>query len=83
MPFYSASAQWRRKADRILSFILESGNFGHNRDSRYFSRPFLVRKSISLWRHTKDAVRCAFIFPLDSARVWMGMLRGGIKAVVG
>lgn len=83
MPFYSASALWRRKADRILSFIMETGNFGHNRDSSYFARPFLVRKSISLWRHTKDAVRCAFIFPLDAARVWMGMLRGGIKAVVG
>lgn len=31
MPFYSPDRKWRHKADRICTFILEVGNFGHNR----------------------------------------------------
>ena len=33
MPFYSDSAKWMKKAEKILDFVLEVGNFGHNRDS--------------------------------------------------
>ena len=32
MPFYSLQAKWKRKAKRILTFVMMSGNFGHNRD---------------------------------------------------
>ena len=81
MPFYSSSAYWRGKAGRILSFVLETGNFGHNRDVSYFSKPYLVRKAISLWRHTLDGFRRLLIFPLDSMRAWRAMLVEGVEAV--
>ena len=32
LPLYASDRKWSRKASRILSFVLETGNFGHNRD---------------------------------------------------
>ena len=53
MPSYSSSALIRWKVRRILGFVMETGNFGHNRDMSYYNRyPYLIRKAISLWRHT-------------------------------
>ena len=80
MPLYSSSLRWRPKARRILSLVLEYGNFGQNRDNSYYQKtPFLVRKAISLWRHTWDFLRQFFIFPVDSVRAWRIMLKVGLN----
>ena len=82
-PFYSDSRKWSRKADKIMDFILETGNFGHNRDLSYMqSRPYIIRKLISLWRHTADSLRYFFIFPLDSLMVWCVKVRMGFMSLV-
>lgn len=82
MPFYSSSALIRWKVRRVLSFVLETGNFGHNRDISYQKRfPYLIRKAISLWRHTWDVLRQLFIFPLDAMRAWGAMIKEGVGAV--
>ena len=39
LPLYSPDSKWSRKASRILSFVLETGNFGHNRDQSYCHLP--------------------------------------------
>ena len=83
MPFYSPSKKWFKKAKRILTFIFETGNFGHNRDlSYYHNQPLLKQKAISLWRHTSDASKRIMIFPKDTICVWMRMFLGGLKAVL-
>lgn len=70
MPFYSDSRNWSRKAEKIMAFVLETGNFGHNRDYSYYKKyPFVVFKAISLWRHIKDFGRYFVIFPLDAMKV--------------
>ena len=82
VPFYSASAlvQWRAK--RILAFVLETGNFGHNKDVSYMKKyPYVIRKAISLWRHTWDFLRQFFVFPLDAMRAWRTMIKEGFGAV--
>ncbi len=82
VPFYSASAlaQWR--GQRILAFVLETGNFGHNKDVSYMKKyPYVIRKAISLWRHTWDFLRQFFVFPLDSMRAWRTMIKEGFGAV--
>lgn len=82
VPFYSASAlvQWRGR--RILAFVLETGNFGHNKDVSYMKKyPYVIRKAISLWRHTWDFLRQFFVFPLDSTRAWRTMIKEGFGAV--
>lgn len=82
MPLYDPSPVWQRKARRIHSFIMETGNFGHNRDKSYYKKyPYLVYKAISLWGHIRDFFKRLMIFPLDSLRVFGLTLVGGVKAV--
>lgn len=83
MPLYSKDKRWLKKARRINSFVINVGNFGHNRDLSYYSnRSFLTRKAISLWRHTKDSINHVLIFPIDSIRVWVGIIQKGAFAVL-
>ena len=82
MPFYSSSWMWWWKAKRILSFVMETGNFGHNKDLSYLKiDPFIVRKIKSLCRHTWDLARQFFIFPQDSIRIWWSMIRIGVNRI--
>lgn len=78
MPFYSSDARWKKKAGKVMAFVLETGNFGHNRDYSYYEKyPYVVYKMISLWRHIKDFGRYFMIFPLDSIKViWRRMCVG-------
>lgn len=72
----------RRKAERIMDFIMEVGNFGHNRDTSYYKKyPFVFRKAISFGVRMKDALRHARIFPLDSLRFMLNMMRYSFRAV--
>lgn len=83
MFLYSAEKKWSRKADKISEFILEVGNFGHNRDTSYYRKyPFLVRKAISLDRRLKDLMRHAKIFPMDSVRFFFGIMYNGIVSAI-
>lgn len=83
LPFYEASEKWSRKANRIIEFLLEVGNFGHNRDSSYYAKyPLFQRKAISFWRRIKDIGHHVTIFPLDSIRFLIGITMNGFKTVI-
>lgn len=83
IPLYSDSTKWRRKAVRLFSFIIMTGNFGHNRDLSYSDNDSLIkRKTKSFLRHSSDAVKQFMIFPVDTFTVWRRMLVGGIKAII-
>lgn len=82
VPLYSPSFYWSNKVSRIILFIFETGNFGHNRDFSYQNRfPFVLRKFLSLCRHTWDGVRYFFIFPKNSIKVWFCKVKCGLIAV--
>lgn len=75
--------EYRTKADRICSFVMEVGNFGHNRDMSYYSKyPFLVRKAISMGWRIGDLFRHARIFPLDSLRILPKLMLDGVRCAV-
>lgn len=83
MPFYSSDRKWSKKANRICSFMLEVGNFGHNVDSSYYSRyPLLVRKAISMGRLIKTLLRHSTIFPLHSFYFMHHVIFTGVKATI-
>lgn len=83
MPLYSPNNKWKRKANRICSFIMEVGNFGHNRDTSYYGKyPFVVRKFISMGWRIGDLFRHARIFPLDSLRFFPKIMYDGIRSAV-
>ena len=80
MPFYSPGRKWKRKAEVILSYIIETGSFGHSLDHSYYKKyPFLIYKAISLWRHTKKAVRHFMLFPSVSLKEWGRMIKEGFR----
>ncbi len=75
-----ASRKWSRKAARIMAFILETGNFGHNRDNSFRQKSFLVCSAVSTWRYTCDTLRHLFVFPMDSLKVWGRMVWNGVRS---
>ncbi len=81
MPFYSPDKKWKRKADRICSFVMEVGNFGHNRDMSYYnSKPYVIRKMISMGRRISDLFSHARIFPMDSIRFFSRIVINGFRS---
>ena len=75
--------RWRKKADRIMEFILKSGNMGHNRDMSHFSKyPYLIRKCVSMGRRISDLINHARIFPLDSLRFFPRIMFNGVRSAI-
>lgn len=71
MPLYSDEKKWSKKAEKICTIIIETGNFGHKRDNSYRTRhSYLIMKFISLWRNTRDSMSYFAIFPVDAIRTW-------------
>ena len=83
IPFFSNEEKWSKKANKLLLYIFESGNFGHNKDySHNENSHFLVRKVVSLGRHARDIIKFFAVFPLDSLKVWRRVIVEGIKEVL-
>ena len=83
MPLYSTDAKWKRKGEKICGFILEVGNFGHNRDSSYYKKyPYIIRKIYSFGRRLGDLTRHARIFPIDSIRFFPNIVYNGLRSAV-
>ena len=81
MPFYDESACYKRKARKVLSHILKSGNLGHNNDVSYrgkYSR--LVANIITFFRRLADFAKFSIVFPIDSPRFFMTYLTNRIKS---
>lgn len=81
MPLYEASEHWKRKADKLIGFIMEVGNFGQNRDQSYYNRnPYIIRKFISFLHRCNDLYRHSSIFPFDSIRFFPSIFYNGIMS---
>lgn len=77
LPMYSPDVKWKRKAEYVVSFVLECGNFGHNRE-KVVANSYWGGKLNSSLRKIRDFGRHARIFPWDSVRFFFGFLRDGI-----
>ena len=83
MPFYAPARVQTRKAERILAFILESGNFGHKRGTGYYKKyPYLIRKIFSMGRRIADLCRHARIFPRNVLRFFPHILINGFRSAL-
>lgn len=83
MPLYESSEKISRKARHILDYIIEVGNFGHNRDCDFReNEPFLKRKWIAFKYKLDDFVWHFRVFPLDSIRVMIVELKSGIVSTL-
>ena len=79
MPLYDS--RFKAKGERILEFVFETGNFGHNRE-RKRSKTYLGRKVASLFRKLKDFYHHIRIFPVDSVKFFCYFAVDGIKVAM-
>lgn len=80
MPFYSGASKWHRKGNKTLAFVMETGNFGHNRDMSYRQDENAVSRKWKTFYHiTADTIIQFSIFPADSVKVWWRMMGIGLK----
>lgn len=79
IPMYDASKKYSRKARRILSYMLSTGNMGKNRDVSYKKKyPYLIKKLISMRLIFGRAVRLGRIFPMSVFKVSVKGLTAGV-----
>lgn len=73
--------KFKRKADKILNFVMESGNFGHKRDISYKQKyPFIIRYAMSLGLYTKLAFQRFAISPRNAFMAWWAIVKNGANA---
>ena len=82
MPDYGSGlmvhdSRYDKKADRIMEFVLETGNFGHNRE-RTASKSYMGGKLASTFRKLKDFGHHMRIFPIDSVKFFCYFAIDGI-----
>lgn len=75
MPFYDS--RFKVKGERILKFVLETGNFGQNRE-REASKSYMGGKLVSTFRKLKDFGHHMSIFPIDSVKFFCYFAVDGI-----
>lgn len=72
MPFYVDSPALKRKARRIRDLILETGNFGHNKDDSYHRRYSGMSRNLMVVLHRFiEFVRLSTVFPKNAPRFFM------------
>ena len=75
--FMFHDSRFDKQADRIMELVLESGNFGHNKDLSYRSRySGMTYKIVAAWRRLKDFATLIPVFPLDAPMFFVGYLLG-------
>lgn len=78
--FMFQNSNYDKKADWIMGYVMESGNFGHNRDVSYRAKnSAIVVNTITLWRRICDFTKFTRVFPWDSPKffgqyLWNRML---------
>ena len=81
MPLYSSEAKWRRKASRIMAFVMEYGNFGHNRQhERSYNK--IISKAQSAWYKMRNFIRHTSVFPWDSMKFLGHFVVNGMNIAV-
>ena len=80
MPLFKESDNHKlhKKADRIMEFVMETGNFGHNREMKW-SEYFIVGKMQAALFKMGDFARHARLFPKDSVKFYCHYLVDGIR----
>lgn len=83
IPMYEDAPKWKRKATRIKDFVMQVGNFGHNRDMSYYHKyPYFISKVISMSQRVGDLIRHSRVFPLNSLEFFPTIMFNGLKSAL-
>lgn len=83
IPMYAEEKKMEKKAGLIFSYILDVGNFGHNRDQSFYTNcSYLTRKFLSFRRICGDLYYHSKIFPFDTIKFFPYICFKGLQAAV-
>lgn len=83
MPFYENKQKWHKKADRLCTMILKTGNFGHNKDESYRGRTSKIKElMITFGRRIAEYWKLMRIFPTQVPGIFVTYVTGRVKANV-
>lgn len=78
--FMIHDSRFNKKADRIMELVLESGNFGHNKDLSYRTKySGITYKIVAAWRRLLDFGLLIPVFPLDAPKFYLTYMLGKVK----
>lgn len=84
MPFYGSSKCLNRKANMVMTLVMDAGNFGQGKDKSYKEKHSKgIRYCISFGMHAKDGLRRFCIFPREALLMWWKLMMHGLKGVLG
>jgi hypothetical protein len=74
-------SRFDKKADRLMKLVLESGNFGHNKDLSYRTRySGMTYKIVAALRRLRDFASLIPVFPLDAPKFFFTYLFNKAKS---
>ena len=79
MPFYTD--RYKKRAEKVLGYILKDGNFGHHFSSSKPSKNYLRKKLHTLLRILQRACRLLSLFPKDTIAYLISFISNGISVV--
>ena len=83
MPLYIQDDKITKKATRLRSSIIKTGNFGQNRDTDYiFEATFLKKKAISFRNMCLSTLRQFSLFPMDTLYIFRHKIAKAIRRAV-
>ena len=79
MPLYDS--QFKAKGEKVLYYVMKSGNFGHNKDNSYRARTSKMGGLfITFWRRVKDFAELTRIFHTQTLKIFLTYVLGRAKA---
>lgn len=73
-------SKYDKKADKLMTFVLEVGNFGHNREVEW-ANP-LKRRTSLIWHRITDTFKLSLVFPLDAPRFLFNYAVDGVRGLM-
>lgn len=81
MLFYEDSPRWYSIARKLRNLILETGNFGHNKDESYRRNSSKIRiLVVTFGRRVTEYGRLVSIFPANASRIFVMYVLGRVRA---
>lgn len=83
MPFYEDKPFIHRKAKKICKLVIETGNFGQNKDKSYRKNYTRVNSYfVTAWKRFKEFARIATIFPVNAPKFYLTYVINRLNTVL-
>ena len=76
----SHDSRYDKKSERLMEFVMEVGNFGHNREVDWSNG--LKRRAMLIWHRITDTIKLSRVFPIDAPKFLLNYACDGVRGLV-